>query len=65
MNIFSCCAAGSMPLEAALLQDLRHEGIVNLLQHSFVKGPREERQLWLVSEFCDKGPLDVRRTLTL
>ena len=54
-----------MPLEAALLQDLRHESIVNLLQHKFEAGPHKERQLWLVSEFCDKGPLDVRRAFTL
>jgi hypothetical protein len=54
-----------MPLEAALLQDLRHRGIVKLLQHSFVTAPNEERQLWLVSDFCDKGPLDVRCASTL
>ena len=49
-----------MPLEAALLQDLKHDCIVNLLQHRFVKGACSEQQLWLVMEFCDKGPLDVR-----
>lgn len=50
---------GAMPLEAVLLQDLRHECIVTLLQQSFT-APGSERQLWLVMELCDKGPLDVR-----
>ncbi len=48
-----------MPLEAALLQDMKHDCIVNLLKHKFVTA-QQERQLWLVMEFCDKGPLDVR-----
>ena len=55
-------ASGTMPLEAALLQDMRHDCIVNLLQKKFVTTPQEEQQLWLVMEFCDKGPLDVRHS---
>ena len=54
-----------MPLEAALLQDVRHSCIVNLLRHKFATTPQSERQLWLVMEFCDKGPLDVRRSCLL
>ena len=49
-----------MPLETALLQDMRHDSIVSLLRHKSVTMPQEERQLWMVMEFCDKGPLDVR-----
>ena len=51
-----------MPLEAALLQDMRHDSIVNLLRHKFTTNSQQERQLWLVMEYCDKGPLDVRHS---
>ena len=51
---------GAMPLEAALLRDLHHARIVNLLESGFAPGNNTaERQLWLVTELCDKGPLEV------
>lgn len=55
-----CPVSGTMPLEAALLQDMKHDYIVNLLKHKFATTSQQERQLWLVMEYCDKGPLDVR-----
>ena len=59
-NIKTLRKIGSMPLEAALLRDLRHDCIVNLLKSGFAPGSSTaERQLWLVTELCDKGPLEV------
>ena len=59
-NVRTLRKIGSMPLEAALLRDLRHRRIVNLLESGFAPGSSTaERQLWLVTELCDKGPLEV------
>ena len=52
--------AGTMPLETALLQDMRHDSIVSLLRHKSVTMPQDEGQLWMVMEFGDNGPLYVR-----
>ena len=63
-NVKTLRKIGAMPLEAALLRDLRHACIVNLLKSGFAPGSSTaERQLWLVTELCDKGPLEVRRAL--
>lgn len=59
-NVKTLRKIGAMPLEAALLRDLRHGCIVNLLKSGFAPGSSTaERQLWLVTELCDKGPLEV------
>ncbi|CAK0783773.1 hypothetical protein CVIRNUC_006973 [Coccomyxa viridis] len=59
-NVKTLRKIGAMPLEAALLRDLRHARIVNLLKSGFALGSTTaERQLWLVTELCDKGPLEL------
>ena len=61
-NVKTLRKIGAMPLEAALLRDLRHARIVNLLKSGFAPGSTAaERQLWLVTELCNKGPLEVGR----
>ena len=63
-NVKTLRKIGAMPLEAALLRDLRHARIVNLLKSGFAPGATTaERQLWLVTELCDKGPLEVGHAL--
>ena len=48
-------------MEAVLTQGLAHDNLIRQITHKTLcrRGNTQDLMLWLVVEYCDRGPLEV------